>query len=453
MPRKYTTFPPLRPPRGREAPVVPASPGVATGLAISVAATCALGALCYGMPATFDNPAGVNLAGVRHFAESLGIAGAGALTVPQFAWSFRVLLVAAWAGYGVALVLAFSGRAPRARRTLPLIVAVSAAFALFCPPALSRDSYAYVAFGRMGAWYGENPYLHTLASLAQRGDGAAAFFPIDASSTYGPLWNLLASALAAQLRGVGLYGEVVAMKLVAASAGVAAALAGRRIAQIHAPAHADLALLAIGLNPLLLLEGAGNGHNDIVMIALLLWAVALHASGRAYACYLVLGLSAGIKFVSVALAPWLVLEQIAGLRPRAAARTLFVAAGLVLAPALVAFLPFWAGAEMFAGMGRVVELQTGGAGPSLLMGLVPAAVVYLALTVFVARSRMPGKASAAWVVFAGSLPFLALPSWFAWYLTWSCLLALTRWDRLHCALSAAGAVLSLLVMSMYAVPR
>ena len=418
------------------------------------------------MPDAFDNPAGVNLAGVRHFAEALGIGGLSPVTMPTFVWSFRVLLVAAWVGYIFAVVLAFGGRAPEARRILPLIVGVSAALAIFCPPSLSRDCYAYVAFGRMGGWYGENPYLHTLASLARRGDTAAAFFPIDASSTYGPIWSLFACALEATIRRLGLFGEVVSMKLVAAVAGVAAAVAGRAIAKIHAPERADLTLLAIGLNPLLLLEGAGNGHNDITMVALLLVAVALHAQRRPIAAFLLLGLSAGIKFVSLALAPWLVLEQIAGWRPREVVRTVCVASALMLAPSILAYVPFWSGAATFQGMRRVVEIQTGHAAavapdstespspqfdPNLLLHLGPAALLYLGLTVVVARSRRVGSSTAPWVVFAFALPFLALPSWFAWYLSWSCLLSLTRWDRLHCALSVAGAAVSILVLSMYAV--
>src|SRR5881394_3557393 len=122
------------------------------------------------MPAAFDNPAGVNLAAVHQFARAFGVSAILPLSVPAFSWSVGLLLLGVWGGYAVAVVLALFGRTPQARRMLPVIVCVAAALAIVCPPSFSKDAYAYVAFGRIGGWYRENPYLHTLAEMARRGD-------------------------------------------------------------------------------------------------------------------------------------------------------------------------------------------------------------------------------------------------------------------------------------------
>ena len=163
--------------------------------------------------------------------------------------------------------------------------------------------------------------------------------------------------------------------------------------------------------------------------------------------------SAAIKFVSAAVVPWLLLEDMRGKPGRRAVATAAGAAALVAAPCVAAFLPFWSGGSTFQGIRRVYELQgahTASAGALLRLGAT--AILYLGLTAWLWRTRVPGRFLAAWSIFALALPCLALPTWFAWYLLWALCVSLTRWDRTHLAISTACFVVSVFHCQLYAMP-
>ena len=69
-------------------------------------------------------------------------------------------------------------------------------FAL-APPLLSSDVFSYVAYGRLGALHGLDPYAHP--PLAAHGDPVLIYVAHawrDALSAYGPLFTLLTYVLA-----------------------------------------------------------------------------------------------------------------------------------------------------------------------------------------------------------------------------------------------------------------
>ena len=186
---------------------------------------------------------------------------------------------------------------------MPAVVCTPLALAFLFPPALSADVYAYAGWGRMRALHGWNPYTHTLSELAALGDPAAGLIPVPAPSNHGPVWNIAASGLVALLARAGLWWQVTALKALAGLALVIAAFAARELTRVYQPRHAELTLVAVGLNPVLLIEGTGSGHNDIVMVALMLAGLAAHARGSSRAGYLLVGLSGGVKFISLAIVP------------------------------------------------------------------------------------------------------------------------------------------------------
>src|SRR5204863_5851009 len=94
-------------------------------------------------------------------------------------------------------------------------------------------------------------------------------------SGYGPVWTLISMALWGCLGWASAFWQLFGIKLLAATALLAAALAGRAIAERLEPGRGNLALLAIGLNPLFVLEGPGNGHNDLLMFALFMAGIFL----------------------------------------------------------------------------------------------------------------------------------------------------------------------------------
>lgn len=441
----------------------PGSPGWRRAATVT-AVVCALALLGFAvlqlfMPEELQSAPGLNHAGVRHYQLVLGQGLQPALSLAAFAWSFRLVLAAAWLAYALTVVLGLLGFAPSPRLSLVLIVGVALVYALVSPPSLSTDLYAYVGFARMQVLYGLNPHLHTFETLRAQADPIAGFCPAEAANTYGPVWTILSVAVVWLFRGCGLWWQVAALKLLSAAALVGTALCGRLVARAHSGGRADLTLLAIGLNPLVVVEGVGNGHNDLWMMGLLLAALACHSRNRSAAAYLLVGLSAGIKFVSAAIVPWLVLEHAAGQPPRRVAGHAAMAGALVVAPTVLGYVPFWDGLKTWSSIGEIFRIQGGaavetGAGPGKLLarGLILLAL-YFGLSVWLWRWPTSGRHLAAWVVFSAALPLLGMPILFAWYLLWPSIVSLTRWDRLHVALTGALLFAAYVLQLAYATPR
>jgi hypothetical protein len=74
------------------------------GIVLLTASVVGLAGLQYLMPASFDNPPGVNHAGIDHFLSVIPMVHVPALSISRFSWMFRVLLATAWIGYGMILV-------------------------------------------------------------------------------------------------------------------------------------------------------------------------------------------------------------------------------------------------------------------------------------------------------------------------------------------------------------
>ena len=243
--------------------------------AVVVAAAVATAFLQYLMPASFDNAPQVNHAGVAQFSDALFGRRWPALSTMAFVWTFRALLTVMWLAYALMLRSLLADPRPR-RWALPLVVTSAVAIAVIFPPSLSGDLYAYAGWGRMVVFHGGNPYVDTLASLAAAGDAAARVNPVPAPSNHGPLWVLVVSAVVWLAPTPDPFLQVLTLKLLAAAAVVTAALSARTLGAETASGGRDLPLAAIGLNPLLVVEGPGSGHNDMFMVALMLAGFASH---------------------------------------------------------------------------------------------------------------------------------------------------------------------------------
>jgi hypothetical protein len=273
-----------------------------------------------------------------------------------------------------------------------------------------------------------------------------------------------------------LWWQVVALKLIAGAATVAAALAGRIVTRTFSPEHGDLTLLAIGMNPLFLIEGPGNGHNDMLMVALMLSGLALYAKGQKLSAYFVLGLSAGVKFVTAGILPWILLDDIRRRPFRGALATAALSSLIFAAPNVLGFVPFWRGMDTFRGISSVYTVQTRGNSPALTdapaegeaqtTGASPRlffesltikhwalVFTYVVLTIALWRRPSSGGHLSAWSLFALGLCSLAAPVWFPWYTLWAWSVSLTRWNRPHLALSCACLMMSIYLVVQYADPH
>jgi hypothetical protein len=450
--------------------------GTGGGFAFTLTVAALLGfvALQYRMPEDFAGTWGVNQAGVSQFARHLFGRTLPALDRAAFAFWFRIALTGLWLSYIFLLGMGLRGGVPARRTLLSLVIGVPLLVALFCPPSLSVDAYGYVKYARMQILYGLNPYTHVPAVLKEWHDPAAGYPGWNHSTPYGSLWTLLSCGLVWVLRSAGLWGQVVAMKLVEAGALVLAAFAGRRIAARLAPERADLTLLAIGLNPLLLLEGPGNGHNDLLMMAFLLMGVAFYLEGKYARSALCFGGSIAVKLVTVAFLPWIAWERARGKTVKEGATAVLVLLTLALTPLTLGLIPFWQGRATLTGVGFQSRAAAGVSAEALAReaqlaerltqqgvpaALVPVAVslsrqwplmaVYAGLSLWLWRRQSVADRLTAWGVLTISPAFLIAGLWFPWYFSWSWTAALARWDRRHLCLIAACCGLSLVFSLLY----
>jgi alpha-1,6-mannosyltransferase len=200
---------------------------------------------------------------------------------------------------------------------------------LLAPPLLSQDVFSYIAYARLGVAHHLNPYTHAPVDIA----GDAGFThagSIHAVSAYGPLFTLLTYPLSP----LGVPAAFWILKVVAAvsSLGVVALVAriARRLGR-----DAVVPVLAVGLNPLVLVHVVGGAHNEALTLLITMVGVLLWIGGRRAGGVVVATLATGIKASAGLVVPFLVAAD----RPRAG-RLVAAAAGTVVALAVVGVAAF-----------------------------------------------------------------------------------------------------------------
>ena len=313
--------------------------------------------------------------------------------------------------------------------SLVVVCAVAAAIQLVPlagPLLISRDVYAYWAYGRVAAVHHANPYSvapgHFVADPADR-----AMAPVwrNSKSVYGPVFSAASAGLAA---AGGRSGESEAYAYrVAAALGMLAVMG---LGMLAAPVPAFAAAF-IGWNPFLAQNFAGGGHNDVWMMAFVMGALVLAArrprlAGASFA------VAVGMKWVALPLLP---LRLLAEGRRRALGMTL----GFVAATAVIA-----AGASVFFGTAWLTALapfahrHSHWAFPSRLssLGLPPwlAVAPFVLAVPWLVQSARRGQPRLS---IATILLLLATPWLLPWYAGWVVPLAALEEDRLAWALALA----------------
>jgi hypothetical protein len=329
----------------------------------------------------------------------------------------------AFAAYLVSLALIRRGR-PSLWAVVTVAVAVQL-LPLFAPLLGSTDAWSYWDYARIAATHGANPYAVTPSTYP----GDAAYGPMGGAwhtttSVYGPAFTLASEPVALAAHGSAAAAAWTFKTLAAAGVLLAAALAGllaRRTA---------FAVAFVGWNPLLAIDFAGGGHNDVLMVVLVLTALALAAMGRGRLASAAWAASIYVKWVSVLLLPLHLLAEHAAGR-RIAWRSLVAA---LVAGALIATAEFglnWPGAAMplahtAAHGSRFAiphRLQSTGLPRWAAVTLVAGAftVAYALLLRSAARGR-------ARLGLSAGLLLLAAPYVVSWYAVWAVPLAAAEED-------------------------
>ena len=265
-----------------------------------------------------------------------GAAGA----FPVVAGALAVFALLGLAGWRLACAL-------RDDATIPdsaiLVVQAIAAIALsFFAITFSSDPYAYVIFARTHGVFGLNPYIF-FGPLGILRDAilrhCLAFYgDPPPSDNYGPIWTLTEGLIGRSEATSSLWLQFWTQR-VAAIAGAVACTAGvLHLLRDALPAARRYGASLFAFHPLVLWESAVGGHNDFLMLAFAVWAIACVDAYPIVAGAL-LGVAIGIKFVPVLLVPVLV----ARIGRTSGIGSALLSGMLALLIPLGAFAPFWTG--------------------------------------------------------------------------------------------------------------
>jgi hypothetical protein len=230
-----------------------------------------------------------------------------------------------------------------ARLAIVAMVCLPAIANLFVYPVGALDVFNYMIELKLAYGYGENPYLVTFAGYRDDPFALPAFL-VDVPLFYGPVW-LIAYGLPVAVVGfhtiIGLLGALKVFNL-----GLLA-LTGFVIYRSHQDDRAGwLGVYLFLANPLVLFEGVGNAHNDVLMTLFLVAAlVAFHR--KSIIAGPVFALSALVKLFTIVLAPLLLAFM---LRSRWGWRRLALAGSLALLVVVISVMPFWADGAMVDGL-------------------------------------------------------------------------------------------------------
>lgn len=167
------------------------------------------------------------------------------------------------------------------------------------PPLLSRDVFNYIEYARLGAVHHLNPYDHGAMSAPL--DPALHYLGWRYIPTvYGPVYTLASYASA----GFGLAGALWAMKAFTCAVALGA-LALLRVCALRLGRDAVAPVALVGLNPIWLLYAVGGVHNDVLMVAPMLVAIALYLSRRPLAAGASVAVAAGVKLTGAILLPFM----------------------------------------------------------------------------------------------------------------------------------------------------
>lgn len=261
------------------------------------------------------------------------------------------------AGYALLLLALFglywlAFREVQAGRTAPSLMFLLGTVILLAIPLLqtypinANDLYRYVIRGRVSSIYGESPYVAPPNAFPDD-----PFLPLagewaDATSPYGPLWELLAASITTLTQN-NLFAGLLSFKLVGLLAHLVCGwLIWRLLAQASPARRQGFTLLWLW-NPALLLMFVVDGHNDVLMMVWQLVGITFWRRKQPTLALLFLLLGALTKPIGLLPIPFFVVaiwRDLPNLHARL--RTLGLAAVLGGTAVLLSFLPFGSPVEL-----------------------------------------------------------------------------------------------------------
>jgi len=173
------------------------------------------------------------------------------------------------------------------------------------PILLSTDVFSYIAYARMGVVHGIDPYTNGPTAIVH--DPVFRYVGHDwltVATAYGPVYTLISYPLGL----IGVVGAVWGMKVYALIASAVTLMLTWRVARRRGHDRV-FALLAVGGNPLYVIYGLGGAHNDLIMLALMMGAVALTLADREASAGAAVVAGALVKATVAVMLPFMVLAR------------------------------------------------------------------------------------------------------------------------------------------------
>ncbi len=224
-------------------------------------------------------------------------------------------------------------------RVVLMTIAALHAVLLLAPPLLSTDVFSYQAYARMWALYGTNPYLQGPHAIAL--DPLYPFIGakwVTTPTAYGPVFTILSYLLA----HLSIAASTLAYKALAAMASLATVALVWNAARLRGLNPARAAAL-VALNPLVVVYGVGGGHNDLLMVTLMMAGVYALLTHRDRAAGAMPVVAAAVKLTAGVFLPF-ALASLNGLGGRGRRRSFVIGVGVAAtAVAAMGFAAFGTG--------------------------------------------------------------------------------------------------------------
>jgi hypothetical protein len=176
-------------------------------------------------------------------------------------------------------------------------------------PITALDVLLYVVRTRLWVLYGGSPMIALPKNFPADPTIAFAGEYANQVSPYGPLWEILAR-IPVQLGLRDILLGTLAMKLLVF---IGYMVCAWLIGWVASSAKTDkeskplvsplLAMAFFAWNPLILMQGAGNGHNDMIMMALIVLGIVMWQRGNWWATALALALATATKSAGLLMLP------------------------------------------------------------------------------------------------------------------------------------------------------
>jgi hypothetical protein len=187
-------------------------------------------------------------------------------------------------------------------RDLWIIIGVVSIITCFSYPAFSYDFFNYLFSAKTVLLYHKNPFIVTPLQFTGVEPWLSFMHWTHLPTAYTPIWILY--TLLPYILGFGYF--LVTMwnlKIFIAMAYICAAWGIGKILEKDQKENTALGVAVFALNPLIITECLVSPHNDIVMMALVIWSIVAFQNNKPWTSWLLLSLSIAMKLMTFFLIP------------------------------------------------------------------------------------------------------------------------------------------------------